>query len=43
MREENEQLEKSTAEAKGGLDQMIQIFEAHARLLVPQIYKICVI
>ena len=40
MREENEQLEKSTAEAKGGLDQMIQIFEAHARLLVPQMYRL---
>ena len=43
MREENEQLEKSTAEARGGLDQMIQIFEAHARFLVPQMYKICIV
>ena len=31
VREENEALEKSAAVAKGELDQMTKIFEAHAR------------
>ena len=33
MREENEALERSVAVAKGELDQMTTIFEAHARFL----------
>ena len=33
MREENEALERSVAVAKGELDQMTTIFEAHARYL----------
>ena len=33
VREENEALERSVAVAKGELDQMTTIFEAHARYL----------
>ena len=33
MREENEAIERSVAVAKGELDQMTTIFEAHARYL----------
>ena len=33
IKQENEQLEKSTAEAKGGLDQIRLIFQAHAKLV----------
>ena len=39
VRKENELLEKSAAVAKGELDQIIKIFEAHARYLcIPSIY-----
>ena len=41
IKEENEQLEKSTAEAKGGLDQIRLIFQAHAKLVAMWYSKGC--
>ena len=41
IKEENERLEKSTAEAKGGLDQIRLIFQAHAKLVAMWCSKDC--